>query len=299
MLMPDSDTTQTLLRLLILLPLLLTNSLVAASEMNKDSPALMDNFCQAWSTKLRTVTLDGCLALSLQTSHYQSVEQRELVHREFIPLNDLRPKARVLVIGGVHGDEFSAISIGYLWMQAMLAHPEAINHHWLFLPLANPDGLYRQPSTRTNANNIDLNRNFPTPDWNELALQFWETHARRNARRYPGPAPASEPETQWQVEIIKTFQPDAIISIHAPYGLLDYDGPDFVRPDKMGNLTMQQLGTFPGSLGRYAGEYLNIPVLTIELEAAGSLPNRQEIMQIWQDMVDWIDAKLETYEADF
>ncbi|AHF01906.1 carboxypeptidase [Thiomicrospira aerophila AL3] len=270
----------------------------AQADGKLDQASMLD-YCQNWATKLRTITIEGCLALDLQTSHHSSVQGRALTHREFIPASDTRPKARVLIISGVHGDEFSAISIGYLWMQTMLANPEAIAHHWLFLPLANPDGLYRQPSTRTNANNVDLNRNFPTPDWDELAIKFWESHTRRNARRYPGPAAGSEPETQWQIEIIKTFQPDAIISIHAPYGLLDYDGPDFARPDRMGHLKLQQLGTFPGSLGRYAGEHLNIPVLTIELEAAGRLPNQQEIMQIWQDMVDWIDAKLETYEADF
>ncbi|SFR54455.1 M14 family zinc carboxypeptidase [Thiomicrospira sp. ALE5] len=268
------------------------------STVNK-AETVMLNYCKDWANKLRTVTKEGCLAFDLQTSHYQSVEGRKLVHREFIPMNEQRPGARILVIGGVHGDEFSAISIGYLWMRAMLANPETIKHHWLFLPLANPDGLYKQPSTRTNANGVDLNRNFPTPDWDELALQFWESHARRNARRHPGASAASEPETQWQVDIIKTFQPDAIISVHAPYGLLDYDGPDFARPDKLGNLTLQQLGTFPGSLGRYAGEHLNIPVLTIELEAAGVLPSQQEIVQIWQDMVDWVDDKLESYEADF
>lgn len=273
----------------------------AATAVNGQISAEQErtSFCKDWATKLRSITVEGCLALNLESSHHRSVQGRELAHREFIPPQDIRPKARVLVIGGVHGDEFSAISIGYLWMQAMLENPDAIAHHWLFLPLANPDGLYRQPSTRTNANNVDLNRNFPTPDWEDLALKYWESHARKNARRYPGNKPASEPETQWQVEIIKTFQPDAIISIHAPYGLLDYDGPDFARPDKMGNLKLHQLGTFPGSLGRYAGEYLNIPVLTIELEAAGSLPNRQEIIQIWTDIVDWIDEKLEPYESDF
>lgn len=284
--------------LLLGLLLVLSNQIQADSS-NTSTDTALDAYCQAWSTKLRTITYEGCLALNLETSHYKSVQGNELVHREFTPSNKQRPNARVLVIGGVHGDEFSAISIGYLWMHAMQDNPDAVDHHWLFLPLANPDGLYRQPSTRTNANNVDLNRNFPTPDWEELALKYWESHARKNARRYPGTKPASEPETQWQVDIIKTFQPDAIISIHAPYGLLDYDGPDFARPDKMGNLKLHQLGTFPGSLGRYAGEYLNIPVLTIELEAAGSLPNRQEIMQIWQDMVEWIDEKLETYESDF
>lgn len=279
----------------LLVVILSTGTTVAAT-----SNSGIQQLCSQWSQKLNSTEYEPCLDLALQSTGYKSVEGRTLVHREFLPPLNKRPKARVLAIGGVHGDEYSAISIAYLWMQAMQAHPESLDHHWLFLPLANPDGLFKKPrSTRGNANGVDLNRNFPTPDWEDAAHKYWVNHARSNPRRYPGNLPASEPETQWQVSIIKAFQPDAIISIHAPYGLLDYDGPDFARPDKMGNLKLRQLGTFPGSLGRYAGEHLEIPVLTIELESAGILPSERDMLQIWQDMNDWIEGKLIPYEPDF
>lgn len=257
------------------------------------------DFCQEWSLKLRSITYKECLQLNLQTSSYKSVHNRPLFHKEFTPPQGKRPKAKVLAIGGIHGDEYSAISISYLWMQTLNNHPERIEHQWLFLPLANPDGLFSQPAVRQNAKGVDLNRNFPTPDWDENAVNFWHKHYRGNPRRYPGSAPASEPETQWQVHLIEAFRPDAIISIHAPYGLLDYDGPDFAKPDKVGKLKLKQLGTFPGSLGRYAGEHLNIPVLTLELESAGSLPTEKEILQIWDDMTEWIENKLKPTELDF
>lgn len=260
---------------------------------------LIERFCHDWSKKLRTVEYAPCLDFSLQHNEFRSVKGQPLVHKEFTPPPQKRPKARVLAIGGVHGDEYSAISIGYLWMKTMLDNPQAIEHHWLFLPLANPDSLFFNPAQRQNANGVDLNRNFPTPDWETSAHHFWQTYYQSNPRRYPGDGPASEPETQWQVAVIQAFQPDAIISIHAPYGLLDYDGPEFARPDKVGHLKLQQLGTFPGSLGRYAGEYLGIPVLTIELEAAGRLPNEKEVLQIWQDMNEWIDHKLQPLDRDF
>lgn len=270
-----------------------------AQNTQPENNQIINDFCLEWSKKLRTVEYEPCLAFNLEQSSHFSVENRPLLHREFIPAEGVRPKSRVLAIGGVHGDEYSAISISYLWMKTMQKHPESLGHHWLFLPLANPDGLFRRPATRQNANGVDLNRNFPTPDWDESAIKFWKSHYRSNPRRYPGTGPSSEPETDWQVSIIKAFQPDAIISIHAPYGLLDYDGPDFARPDRVGNLKLHQLGTFPGSLGRYAGEYLNIPVLTIELDSAGSLPSEQEMLQIWHDMNEWIDGKLEPAEKDF
>jgi murein peptide amidase A len=281
-----------------LLSLVLGLSIFGANLSASDDPAI-NQLCKEWSDKLRSTDYEPCMALQLQGSGYSSVQGRALVHREFLPKDPQRPEYRVLAIGGVHGDEFSAISISYLWMQAIINHPQNVKHHWLFLPLANPDGLFKSRSTRENANGVDLNRNFPTPDWDDAAYKYWIQHARKNPRRFPGSSAGSEPETQWQVNVIKAFQPDAIISIHAPYGLLDYDGPDFARPDQMGHLKLRQLGTFPGSLGRYAGEYLNIPVLTIELESAGSLPSGQDILQIWQDMNEWIEGKLQTEERDF
>lgn len=269
------------------------------TEQVQDNSQLIETFCTDWSEKLRSVQYQPCLDFKLQLTDYQSVEGRPLVHKEFIPKQGLRPKARVLAIGGVHGDEYSAISISYLWMKALQDNPAKIEHHWLFLPLANPDGLFKSPAQRQNAKGVDLNRNFPTPDWNKSALDFWKQYYRANPRRYPGDSPASEPETQWQVNVIKAFRPDAIISIHAPYGLVDYDGPDFAKPDRVGRLRLKQLGTFPGSLGRYAGEHLNIPVLTVELGSAGSLPTQDEMLQIWQDMTDWVENKLQPTELDF
>ena len=261
--------------------------------------AAIEQFCQQLSQKLRTIEYEPCLSFELQHNDFKSVEGIPLVHKEFLPQDGKRPKARVLAIGGVHGDEYSAISITYLWMRAIQQHSQTVDHHWLFLPLANPDGLFRNPAQRQNANGVDINRNFPTPDWETSAIPFWKRYYSGNPRRNPGLGPASEPETQWQVSVIQAFRPDAIISIHAPYGLVDYDGPDYVRPDRVGHLKLQQLGTFPGSLGRYAGEYLNIPVLTIELESAGRLPNEKEILQVWQDMNVWIEDKLKPIEVDF
>lgn len=285
--------------LAIALSLVLTVTMPAQANTERGELDSVAQLCKDWANKLRTVEYQPCLDFELLANDHLSVEQRPLVHREFLPPQDLRPGARVLAIGGVHGDEYSAMSISYLWMKSMQNNPDDIHHHWLFVPLANPDGLFKQPATRQNANGVDLNRNFPTPDWDEYALRYWKQHHRQNPRRYPGPSGGSEPETQWQVALIKAFQPDAIISIHAPYGLLDYDGPDFARPDKLGNLTLQRLGTFPGSLGRYAGEYKNIPVLTIELEHAGILPSEDEIKQIWLDINDWVDEKLRPLEIDF
>ena len=261
----------------------------------------VEAFCQELANKLRTVKYQGCLDLNLGVeAHYRSVENRSLTYRHFVPKNfsesqfnaNKEQSGRILFISGIHGDEYSAISITYLWMLNMLHHKEKNTQHWLFLPLTNPDGLFKNPATRMNANKVDLNRNFPSPDWDELALDYWVKYYKRNKRRYPGPSASSEPETQWLVELIEEFKPDAIISVHAPYGLVDYDGPEHAIPNRIGALKHRELGTYPGSLGRYAGEYMQIPVLTLELRAAGSMPSDDEIYTMWRDIEEWTITKI-------
>jgi protein MpaA len=110
---------------------------------------------------------------------------------------------------------------------------------------------------------------------------------KKTPRRYPGPNANSEPETQWFVETIENFKPDVIIAVHAPYGLVDFDG-DVSAPKQLGRLKLRLLGTYPGSLGRYAANDSNIPVLTVELASAGTMPSRSEISRIWVDIVRWL-----------
>lgn len=277
------------------IPLFSNPSLADRQTDQSDSLEL----CQEVSQKLRTISFDGCLGLDLHSSDFYSAEKRPLMFREVTPSHHLAPEGRILFIGGIHGDEYTSVSITYLWLRALLEESVDKKFHWLFLPFANPDGLMRTPGTRTNGNGVDLNRNFPTPDWNRLAMNTWKNRYKKNKRRYPGPFASSEVETQWMVKTIEFYQPDAIIAIHAPYGLLDYDGPEHAQPNQIGGLKLRPLGTYPGSLGRYAGEYLNIPVLTVELDSANRMPNTNEIMLMLNDMENWVSEKIEQKEIDF
>ena len=279
---------------------LATTQQLNQNELKSSDNSKMNQYCSEWSKKLRTVKYQGCLDLQLKNSGFKSVQGRVLTERHFSPAGKFKhlPEGRILFISGIHGDEYSAMSMTYLWMQNMIKHQNQTRQHWLFFPIVNPDGLYRSPATRINANNVDLNRNFPSPDWDELAIKYWKKYYNKNKRRYPGKSANSEPETQWLVKTIEEFKPNAIISIHAPYGLLDYDGPDHAVPNKIGELKHKELGTYPGSLGRYAGEYLNIPVLTLELRSAGSMPNQKEIFKMWQDVEQWTMTKIQRLESD-
>lgn len=250
----------------------------------------MEQLCLEIGQKLGSVSQADCLRQQLEPSGSLSVLERTLALREYPPLEDRGPMGRILLIGGIHGDEYSSISILFKWMDILNEHHSGL-FHWHVLPLANPDGLLRETSQRQNENGVDLNRNFPSADWDELALEYWVERTGRNDRRFPGTWPASEPEVAWLVQHIASFQPDIIVSVHAPYHLVDYDGPP-EAPEKLGDLYLSKLGVYPGSLGNYAGIDLNTPVVTIELPYAGIMPDNSHIDRMWTDLVAWLRTEL-------
>lgn len=162
----------------------------------------------------------------------------------------------------IHGDESIAGNVARAWM-ARLMKIEPRNT-WRVIAVANPDGF--KAGTRTNSRGVDLNRNFPTVDWDESALKYWKEKTKSDARRNPGTAPSSEVETGCLVKQFDDFKPDFVISVHTPLGVLDLDGPKVKNPPKFNPLSWISLGNFPGSLGRYLWIDRKIPVLTIELK---------------------------------
>ncbi len=200
--------------------------------------------------------------------------------------NVARP-IRVLLIGGIHGDELTASAIVFQWMQWIDSAP-AHEFDWTVVPAANPDGMFAPKPQRVNAHGVDLNRNFPTPGWQQDAPRYWVKTTRSDPRRFPGKAPLSEPETRWINQEIERFQPQVIISVHAPFGVLDFDGPA-PTPHRFGRLIFNPVGVYPGSLGNYSGVHKNVPVITIELPNAQSMPPPAEVKRIWDDMLKWIE----------
>lgn len=246
--------------------------------------------CAEFLRRLPNINRSACEAAELLDSGARSVRGRPLLVRDVL---DEAARLRVLVIGGIHGDELSSAAVALQWIQLARQSPADNPHptHWRFIPALNPDGLLLQPPSRGNANGVDLNRNFPTPHWERDARVYWEKQTRKDPRRWPGTKPLSEPETQFIVEQMKAFKPQLIVSIHAPYGVLDFDGP-FVPPTKLGRLYLDQVGIFPGSLGNYGGVHKGIPVVTVELPNALRTPLDAETRQMWLDLQRWITGKL-------
>lgn len=251
----------------------------------------VDLLCEQIGNKLGSVSVEDCTDQGFVFGGGFSVNQRPLVFKEQHPLQRTDDNFRVLIMGGIHGDEYSSISIIFKWMA--LYSPAGLEgeYHWRFAPLVNPDGLLDgDQAKRQNANGVDLNRNFPSQDWSDSAATYWQESTGSNPRRFPGRAAASEPEVQWVVSQIEEFQPDVIVSVHAPFHLLDFDGPA-VAPDKIGELYLHQLGIYPGSLGNFAGLNRRIPVVTLELPSAGIMPPPEQISLMWRDLVMWLDRE--------
>jgi hypothetical protein len=258
------------------------------------SPIHIKEWCTPLLPRLPSLSLAECQQIELSRSGHYSHKGFPLLIRDF-PASPTKTKekktaTRVLLLGGIHGDELTASSLVFKWLLQMQKSRQH-EFHWKVAPLLNPDGLLAKKPSRTNARGVDLNRNFPSPNWSQDVTRYWEQRTKRDPRRYPGPKEVSELETRWVVGLIEKFKPHVIISVHAPFGVLDLDGPAD-PPIRFGRLLYKPVGVYPGSLGNYSGLNKKIPVLTIELPHASRLPDTQEMQGIWRDMQIWIRKNL-------
>ncbi len=171
-------------------------------------------------------------------------------------------KFDILVIGVVHGDEPQGRDFinNYLKFKR--------NSKLGFIPVLNPDGL--RFNTRTNANKVDLNRNFPTSNW---------VKSEKN-NYWGGETPGSEIETKFLIKVILEYLPKLILTIHAPYKVVNYDGNAMKYAAEISKIigypVCNDIGyPTPGSLGTYAGIERGIPTITLEIDEETPLDKLQ------------------------
>lgn len=262
----------------------------ATVEAVPNAQASVETLCKAIAGKLSSVSYQECAGIDFPAPRFFSVQGKPIVEKHYPATEATAP--RILFLGGIHGDEYSSVSVTFKWLNTLHQHHSGA-YDWLFVPLLNPDGLLQKRSSRVNANLVDLNRNFNAAPGFPEPLAHWQTKAGRRDRYYPGEAPLSEPETQMIHQLIEEYRPTVIISVHAPHGILDFDGDSVEPPGRLGPLYLRQLGTYPGSLGNYAWFVKRIPVMTVELQYAGIMPKDQDISRMWTDLVRWIQRKSE------
>lgn len=160
---------------------------------------------------------------------------------------------KVLVIGCFHGDEPQ----GKYLIETYLKKYTDTN--LLFIPCLNVYGFKNK--VRTNKNGVDLNRNFPTANW-ELT---------EKNEFYGGEKPASEIETQFIIKTIEKINPQLILTLHAPFKIVNYDGDARNISEKISKIigypVEESVGyPTPGSFGTWAGIERKIPTVTLELD---------------------------------
>lgn len=159
----------------------------------------------------------------------------------------------VLIIGCFHGDEPQ----GKFLIEKYLNKKSDTS--LMFIPCLNEYGV--EHNVRTNSNGVDLNRNFPTKNW--------ELTEKDNF--FGGNSPESEEETKFVIDVIENHTPKIILTLHAPYKVVNYDGPAREISDKISKIigypVEENIGyPTPGSFGTWAGIERNIPTITLELD---------------------------------
>lgn len=208
------------------------------------------------------------------------------------------PESTTIFFCGVHGNEIPSVyQCVHLVRDILFDHKdEYMNVRVVIAPIINPDGFLLESPTRQNARGVDINRNFPTKDFDKDAISAWKKEFKSTPAKYPGESAGSEIETKFQIMLIEKFPPDKIVSIHSPYGWLDYDSPSQTRvltgdePDgyyfeqfikesnnvatemskKGKNYKLTKFRIFPGSLGNYAANERAIPTYTLELPTSNA-----------------------------
>ncbi len=131
----------------------------------------------------------------------QSVQGRAITA---IRLGDPTAERVALAVGVIHGDERAGLRI----VDRIVARAAELQGVQLWvIPSVNPDGA--RARARKNAHGVDLNRNFP---------YRWRGGLPHSSGYYPGPAPASEPETRAVIEFISEIKPEISVWYHQPWG---------------------------------------------------------------------------------
>ena len=148
-------------------------------------------------------------------------------------LNGSDPDAEntLLVIGTIHGDEPDGKRV----IDELASSGAPPNTNIWLISDGNPDGS--KLATRKNANEVDLNRNFPIK---------WVA-SDPMARTYSGPSPASEPETLALMNAVRQIQPTQIVVFHQPYEQIDCppERPATIS-DRLSQLTGYKSECIPG-----------------------------------------------------
>lgn len=117
----------------------------------------------------------------------------------------------VLYTGAIHGNELSSKYIMDDWINELSAYPDKIpsGRQIVVVPVVSPDGV--AVAKRYNANNINLNRNFPTANW-VSNIQVAGGNVEAGAG---GSSALSEPESVALANFTQQLRPSFVVTYHS------------------------------------------------------------------------------------
>jgi protein MpaA len=191
-------------------------------------------------------------------------------------LNGSDPDAEntLLVIGTIHGDEPDGKRV----IDELASSGAPPNTNIWLISDGNPDGS--KLATRKNANEVDINRNFPIK---------WVA-SDPAARTYSGPSPASEPETLALMNAVEMIRPTRVVVFHQPFEQIDCppERPATIS-DRLSQLTGYKSECIPGEK---SGSPTNSYTGTFTIWTNSTFPETTAVT--FELGVTTMDAKIQT-----
>lgn len=150
---------------------------------------------------------------------------------------------KVLIVAGIHGNEVGTVKLAqhilnWFWMNQK-HHNNFLSLKLIVIPVLNLDGYYRALARpdywhrgkvgRFNDHNVDLNRNFPTANFQSKSeWRLGKDYKDEIYEVFCGDQGGSEPETQSLINLIHQEDVTNLIMLHNVAGEVNVDKNDSV-----------------------------------------------------------------------
>ncbi len=180
----------------------------------------------------------------------------------------------ILYVGGMHGNEYSSVVLMDEWIKELDANPRRIpaDKKLIIIPRSCPDCVVAR--SRLNAREVDLNRNFPTDDWqSEVSIP-----GPQELPEGGGTEALSEPSAKALADLVRRERPKLTLTYHAVANIVISNdagssiswGREYARLSRYGFSTTNQIEdvfnyTATGAFEDWIHDELNLPALLVEL----------------------------------
>ncbi|HSW74900.1 MAG TPA: DUF2817 domain-containing protein [Candidatus Saccharimonadales bacterium] len=197
----------------------------------------------------------------------------------------------IVYMAAMHGNESNTSSLLQQWTRALNADPDRIpsDHTLVVIPEVNPDGV--TANIRQNADNIDLNRNFPANNWQTVVT---EPGGNGQPTNQGGSSPLSEPESRAIADYIQAHRPRLVLTYHSAAAVVEANdagdsdalGATYAKLSAYKNVPTFAIGdTFDysttGAMEDWMHDKLGLPALVIELRTMTSSEYNTNIAAMW------------------